>query len=111
MQTRLKCFARCTCVNMKKSFLPSNKRPFALTLDAMAAECIAEDLDFICISSVRRRVSSHFCLQELGNVTADVYYVKHPHRALITNRETIFSVSLSVFLTFLEKYLLNILKH
>lgn len=35
------CFARRTYVNMKKSFLPSNKRPFALTVDPTVAECIA----------------------------------------------------------------------
>lgn len=60
------CFARCTYVNMKKSFLPSNKRPFALTVEPTVAECIArQGLDFICISSVGRRGSSHFWLREL----------------------------------------------
>lgn len=96
-QICLKRFERRTYVNTKKSFLPSNKRPFALALAATAAEFTSEGLNFICISSTRRRDSSHFCLCELGNATTLVYYVKHLNRVLITSCEIIHPVSACLY--------------
>lgn len=97
---------------MKKSFLPSNKRPFA-SAAALQWRLSASRKAWISFAYPPRedllQVTS--ACASLETRLPDVYYVKHHHRALITRRETIFPVSLRVFPSTIFFCDMHIVKH